>query len=75
MRQPSDFKEVRQTIEKFHWLKNNIFGIEFNSLDAAELAKHIKVKYLPENSVVFLTGDMEKTAYFILRGKVAVGLD
>ena len=62
-------------IEKFHWLKQNIFGIEFNAFDVNEIVKHIKIKHLPENSPVYLSGDADRNLFFILRGKVSVGTD
>jgi len=46
-------------IEKFHWLRQNIFGIEFNAIDVNEVFKDIKIKYLPENSPVYLSGDVD----------------
>ena len=62
-------------IEKFHWLRQNIFGIEFNAIDVNEVFKHIKIKYLPENSPVYLSGDVDWNLFFILRGKVSIGSD
>lgn len=74
-RVPSDFKELRSLCESFYWLKDNIFGIEFNSTDVIELIKHVKVRCYKPNQVVYLPGDNDQNLYFILRGKVAVGAE
>ena len=74
MRQPHDFKEVRMMIEKFYWFKQNIFGIEFNNLDATELSRHIRIKYYEANKPVFVPGESDRNLYFILKGKVIIGI-
>jgi CRP-like cAMP-binding protein len=74
-RAPSDYKELRELIATFPWFKENIHDMEFNATDAVELCKHVKIKYFKSNEVVYLPGYSDQSLYFILRGRVAVGLD
>lgn len=74
-RQPHEFKELRQLLERFPWFRENIFGISFNNVDANELFKHVKIKHYPANSVVYLPGDMDRSLFFILRGRVVMGVE
>jgi hypothetical protein len=74
-RMPSDFKELRALLERMPWYSENIFGMNFNSDDALELFKHVKVKFYRANELVYCPGETDRNLYFILRGRVAVGVE
>ena len=68
-----DFKEVKDLIKEFKWYKN--LGRFFKDEDALELAKNSKIQFIEANKVVQLPeDDYDRYFYFILRGKVGVGI-
>jgi hypothetical protein len=73
-RAPSDYKELRSLLESFHWFRENMYDMEFNATDAAELFKYVKVKFYKPRETVFQPGYSDRSLYFILRGRVSVGM-
>lgn len=49
--------------------------MDLNHMDAIELVRHVKVKNFKKNQVVYTPGDMDRNLYFILKGKVTMGVE
>ena len=50
-------------------------GLRYGDEEAWEIIKNIKMKYFPANQKVYEPGEYTNCYYFILRGKVTIGVD
>lgn len=48
---------------------------DYTAEEAMELLKHCKIKFFPPMTGIYYPGDLNHDFYFILRGKVIVGVN
>lgn len=73
-RTQQEFKDLRRMIMDMSFFKKPMNGFKYGEEEAIELTKHLKLKYFPPRKTIFKPGDYSNELYFIMRGKVLVGV-
>ena len=69
-----EFKDLKRMIMDMPFFKKPRKKSKYGEEEAIELTKHVKLKYFPPRKTIFMPGDYSNELYFIMRGKVLVGV-
>lgn len=70
-----EYKELIKVIKEMSFFQKAKIGLQFGDDEAMEIVKHIKLKYFPPNKEIYMPGEWSNGYYFILRGKVVMGVN
>lgn len=70
-----EYKELIKVVKEMSFFKKTRIGLQFGDDEAMEIVKHIKIKYFPPNKEIYMPGEWSNAYYFILRGKVIMGVN
>jgi hypothetical protein len=73
-RTQQEFKDLTRMIMEMSFFKKPLNECKYGEEEAIELTKHVKLKYFPPRKTIFRPGDYSNELYFIMRGKVLVGV-
>jgi signal-transduction protein with cAMP-binding, CBS, and nucleotidyltransferase domain len=71
---PADYKDLKRMVMELDFFKKPRNGEQYGEEEAMELVRHIKLKYFPPKKHIYFPEQYSHECYFILRGKVAIGV-
>lgn len=73
-RLPRDYKELIRIISNMHFFHKPMNDHTYTEEEAIELMRYAKVRYVSPGEHIYMPGETNAECFFILRGKVLVGV-